>query len=351
MISYSSEKITHKDVLFMFGIISWQVYLRILEKIAENDTTGVLAEFAAVVESGNGVVEFMMGFLDFLSSLLTLFYSGKSQEMPADVAENALVVAKKLGERTLILLIDILAETVRKIKQAGNQAFVAELALIRLSKVEQLKSVDKIISYLQSNAGRNSVAAAAQTQATASPAKKVETPQPKVAPKKAAVSAEVLPEKKPEPIKMKVEKKSEPVEDEAIQAKKQRKELTQSEFDAALPELNALLKDNDFGVYLLHFFDEYPKKILAGNVLQIEFPNKFEQSSFERDSSTFIKLLSNFFDVDLQLSVKVSASAKSAKSSEQEQSKQAEEEVDLAEIAKDEKVAEFIEKIDGEIVQ
>ncbi len=354
MISYSSDKIVQKDVLFMFGIISWQVYLNILEKVLVEDTTGVLEEFATVVDDGNGVVEFMMGFLDFLSSLLTLFYSGKSQEMPADVAKEALELAQKLGERTLILIIDILAEAVRKIKFSGNQAFAAELALIRLSKVEQMKSVDKIITYLKSNAGKNSTQSLASTPVKI--ARKETVPKEKkvvrsLPAEKAMTEVEQPPAKQPKKQAV-INKEEKPLakEEESV-AGKETKELTQEDFDAALPEINDLLKANDFGVYVINFFNEYPKKILPGNVLQIEFPNKFEQSSFGRDAANFVKLLSNFFGVSLQLAVRVS-SGKVAKKAQSTQAQEKEPEKDIVDIEeKDTKVAAFIKKIDGEIIR
>ncbi len=389
MISYSSEKISHQDVLFMFGIISWQVYLNILEKIIGKDTAGVLEEFARVVDDGNGVVEFMVGFLEFLSSLLTLFYSGKSQEMPKDVAEKALQLAKSLGERTLILIIDILAETVGKIKQAGNQAFVAELALIRLSKVEQLKSVDKIITYLKSNAGKSVVpvvntakVATISKPSVASSRPVVESSRPVVESSRPAVessssiaevttSTAVKPTPKSEPSKEETPKvKPQPnISPKKVEAKTksqeqasppEKKELTQSQFDAALPEINDLLKDNDFGMYLTNFFGEYPKKILPGNVLQIELPNKLEQASFGKDAGSLVKMLSSFFGVSLQLSVKLSSKGKIRRTASVSDAStnvtkptqvEAKKENEALAGIKDAKVAKFIEKIDGEIIK
>ncbi len=359
MISYSSDKIVQKDVLFMFGIISWQVYLHILEKVLVKDTAGVLEEFATVVDDGNGVLEFMMGFLDFMSSLLTLFYSGKSQEMPVDVAKEALELAQKLGERTLVLLIDILAEAVRKIKQSGSQAFTAELALIRLSKVEQMKSVDKIITYLKSGAGKSNTGELATRQPVAlqkAEVAKKQTSEPKSLHirKKAPTKAEVEQPLAKQSIGQAIasqEESSLPKQKQEV-ASVSEKELTQAVFDEALPEINDLLKANNFGVYVINFFNEYPKKILPGNILQIEFPNKFEQSSFGRDATTFVKLLSNFFEVSLQLAVKVRNGGKVAKrvpetKVDEEVPKKEKVKID----AKDAKVAEFIKKIDGEIIK
>ena len=342
MISYSAKLIRLEDVLFMFGVISWQVYLQILQKISEQDTTGVLAEFTRIVDEGNSVSEFMTGFLKFLSTLLTLFYNGKSENIPDMIANDALDVAKKFGERTLILLIDILAEAINKIKYSGNQIFIAELMLIRLSKVENLKSVDKIISYLTTGAKVE------KSQPETSD--NVAEPKQKVSVNKTVESVKTTVSANPPKVASVIEESDE--NSDEVASEKVNKVLTQAEFDAALPEIVNLLKENDFNVYVNNFFATYPKKVLQDNLLQIELPNAFELSSFESDKEKLTKFLSRYFGAKLQLSLKVNESL----NSDVPQSKKA----DLPEssderIAKIEKkypkVAEFIKEIDGEIVR
>ncbi len=344
MISYSAKSIRREDVLFMFGVISWQVYVDILQKISVQDTAGVLAEFTRIVDEGNSVSEFMTGFLEFLSALLTLFYNGESENIPDTIAKDAMEVAQKFGERTLILLIDILAEAVTKIKYSANQIFVAELSLIRLSKVENLKSVDKIISYLTSSAkvksGQSSVSANVEEK------QKISVNFADTNKISAKSSPDVTPVRN-------VPENVENAEEKDVTASEQSdKSLTQAEFDTALPEINELLKENEFGVYVTNFFGAYPKKVLQGNLLQIELPNAFELSSFESDKEMLTKFLSQYFGVKLQLFMKVNESLHSDVQVEKKADLPVSAEEKFAKIEKEyPKVAEFIKEIDGEIVR
>jgi len=150
IIAYGKNDITTDDVLSIFGIVHTDIYNEILKLIHKKDPKNVLKHLHSILEKGNDIQEFINGFLDYLRNILLLKTGLDVPEVSAADKKTMLTLGKKFSENEFLYLITLLIKTKTDIKNSSNPIIIAEMSFVKLTKISDMISIEKIIDSLSS---------------------------------------------------------------------------------------------------------------------------------------------------------------------------------------------------------
>jgi len=318
LISYSSGKITLEDVFFMFGLIPTKVFVGVLEGIFQKDAQIVLDYFHNLVDNGSDIMEFVSGLLAFIRSLLLLKATGKCKEILPSMLEQIKELSKKFKDATLVYMLDILIKIKTDIRYSDNQLLLVEIALVKLSRIEQVRSVDKILDYF-----RNQKSIPVQVPRTPQ-VNYTSVDSLKNNYKNQEVSSKISKSKQQEgfskytsstkvdkqadlcsdPPEQKQVAKKYPPDDSGIPPKGDEKNLSQETFTKAVPKLITIMKENKFNIFLTNIFWEVQKNVLPDNILEIVVNNSIDHKTITKFQEDLMRLLKNYFGFRVRLNIK-----------------------------------------------
>jgi len=191
IIAYGKEKISTEDVLSIFGIVHTDIYNSILNLIRKKDAKNILKHLHSILEKGNDIQEFINGFLDHLRNILLLKMGLEVPEISDADRKLMQNLSENFSENELLYLITLLMKAKSDIKNSANPIIIAEMTFVKLSKISEITSVEKILSSLSAIPEKGNI----------SPTQNKEIPQmkrsagPVKTEKKQAVTTSHLPEK------------------------------------------------------------------------------------------------------------------------------------------------------------
>ena len=150
VLAYGKEHITLTDVLSIFGIVHFDVYNRIVSFIAQKDATSIIKLLHDILESGNDIQEFINGLLDYIRNLMMLNVEIEIEVISETQKKDMKELCDKFTENDLLYLMTLLIKTKTDIKISNNPILVAEMAFVKLAKLSELTSLEKILDAMNS---------------------------------------------------------------------------------------------------------------------------------------------------------------------------------------------------------
>jgi len=155
LLAFAPERITLADVHGMLGTAGDERLARMVRHLIDRDAAGALAELDAALAEGVDVgllLEQLFGYLrDCMAAVV-----GCPSEMLLYVSpsgrDEAAAAGGRLGLQTILAMMQILDHTLGRLRQSTQGRILAELALVRLSALEDLDSLPELIAALQSGA-------------------------------------------------------------------------------------------------------------------------------------------------------------------------------------------------------
>jgi DNA polymerase-3 subunit gamma/tau len=151
LLAYGHDKITLENVLSVFGIVHNDVYLEIMQALARKDASSILKQLHSILEKGNDIQEFINGLMDFIRNMLLLKMNLKVHEIPDSLLESLEKLIQEFSENELLYAISMLIKTKTDIKTSSNPILIAEMAFVKLAKLAQMKSIDRLLQQLSQN--------------------------------------------------------------------------------------------------------------------------------------------------------------------------------------------------------
>lgn len=146
VLAYGREKITLDNVMNIFGTVHTEIYEQITRAIKDQKPSEIIVKLHEVLEKGTDLQEFLGGYLEYIRNL-TLFRIGIT---PQEVAPNQIgamqEVSQLFSENELVYLITLLMQVKVDVKSSNTPVLVAEMALIKLSRMAEMQSIEDIIS-------------------------------------------------------------------------------------------------------------------------------------------------------------------------------------------------------------
>jgi DNA polymerase-3 subunit gamma/tau len=152
LLAFSPQRITVADVHGMLGTAGEERLTRLLGHIVNRQASEALAELDAAVEEGVDVgqlIEQLFGFLrDCMAAAVGC--SAESFLHASPVGRQQVISAgRELGLETILAAMQILDQTLSRLRYSTQGRTLAELALVRICQLEDLEELPVLIAQLQ----------------------------------------------------------------------------------------------------------------------------------------------------------------------------------------------------------
>lgn len=153
LLAFGSKSIKAEDVHQMLGTTDSSRLLMLLTRVAARDAAGVLAEFGKTLAAGAEVGTLTDQLLGLLRDLLVLAVDGSEElllhSLPGE-AENLRQLAKQFGIETLLALVQIVDQTMARLRFVQQPRILVEIALVRMCRIADLQVVSQVVQALRS---------------------------------------------------------------------------------------------------------------------------------------------------------------------------------------------------------
>jgi DNA polymerase-3 subunit gamma/tau len=164
LLSFGSEKITTEDVHRLFGTAPDDRVINLVQSLIDRRRDLALQELHAALQSGVQIDPFTDQLVAYLRDLMVLaagaatvpLISVSSERLPQLQAQ-----AKRWGLQTIAAAMQILSETKVRMQRVSFGRALVELALVRLSLLEDLDQLDALIAQLKAGQGNPPLSAGA----------------------------------------------------------------------------------------------------------------------------------------------------------------------------------------------
>ncbi|UCB57578.1 MAG: DNA polymerase III subunit gamma/tau [Candidatus Omnitrophota bacterium] len=151
MSSFCKDKITLETVNSVLGTIDFEGFWEISQKIIERKTADTLILIERVINEGKDLSQFIAGLMEhFRNILVSRVVSEKNKHNLINLPEDALgriyEQGKDLSFEELFYIFNILTRAQEKLKRSLSARVIVEMALVKLTKRENISSLENIIS-------------------------------------------------------------------------------------------------------------------------------------------------------------------------------------------------------------
>jgi len=166
LLAFADEHVTAADAHRLFGTADDERLIAIAAKLVERDPAGTLAVSDVTIKSGVQLTELTDQLLQYFRDLMVLA-TGASQVALLSVADEKRALlqsqADQFGLQTILAALEILAECKSQLFRASAPRALLEMALVRISLLQDLTSLSALIS--QMKAGQLTVGTATELRA------------------------------------------------------------------------------------------------------------------------------------------------------------------------------------------
>lgn len=153
LLAFGEDQIRAADVHRLLGTAPDERLIGIMQAIISRQQGELLDQFQSVLDNGVQLGELTDQLLYYVRDLL-IVASGTTHVPLQSVADDSLPVLKQQaaawGTRNILAAMQILADTKGKMRGVGYSRVLAELALVRLSLLEDLNALEHVIAALRS---------------------------------------------------------------------------------------------------------------------------------------------------------------------------------------------------------
>ncbi|MEA1952134.1 MAG: DNA polymerase III subunit gamma/tau, partial [Planctomycetota bacterium] len=155
LLAFAPENISIDDVNNMLGTAGDQRMMDLLGHLVERDSAAVLADLDAAMGQGVDHALLLEQLFGYLRDCMTAAV-GCSPEVllyasPAS-GEQIAAVGNSLGLQTILAAMQIIEQTLSRLRQSTQSRILAELALVRICALEDLDELAALVAEVQSGA-------------------------------------------------------------------------------------------------------------------------------------------------------------------------------------------------------
>jgi DNA polymerase III subunit gamma/tau len=185
LLAFGQQQITAADVHAMLGTAGESRLAQLGELLVAHDAAGAIAALDAALAQGVDVGQLLEQLLGYFRDLLACTVGCSSDVLlntSAGEQDRLAETGRQLGAETILAIMQILDQTLARLRYSTQARTLAEMALVRIAKLENLDSISELIGQLRGDpaglagAGGKPAPSAANSSppALAAPAKKKE---------------------------------------------------------------------------------------------------------------------------------------------------------------------------------
>ncbi|MGD9648741.1 MAG: hypothetical protein AB7U73_23725, partial [Pirellulales bacterium] len=148
LLAFGGKTLTAADVHSLLGTAAGGRLTALATKLAQGDAAGVLTEFDAALADGVDPGQLLNQLLGFLRDALVAAVGGPSERfLYSGPAEQATVrqVSEQLGIESLLAAMQMLDQTLGRMRYSSQGRTLAELALVRIARMENLSALADLL--------------------------------------------------------------------------------------------------------------------------------------------------------------------------------------------------------------
>lgn len=195
LLSFSAARITVDDVHAMLGTAQSGRLTAIASRLIERDAAGALSEVGQAVSEGVDVGQLAEQLLGHFRDMMASLVGCESETMlHTSAAEFSALhsAGQQLGIETTLALLQILDQTITRMRQSAHTRTLLEIAIVRICQLDSLDELTEIVSALRTGGSMP-----ARSPAAPRPAKPEALPPQKKTENIASEPAEVVHSKGP----------------------------------------------------------------------------------------------------------------------------------------------------------
>lgn len=151
LVAFAGDRPTLEQAEKVFGLVSRPKLVQLLQALALGDARHGLLFAEEVFDSGKDVAEVLGSLVGLTRLLMLLAASGgdpKGMDLPADEVPQMHKVAEKFGLHGLVYVAELLSDCRQRVRRAAFPRVVVEAALVKLSMVGRLETLDVLLDRL-----------------------------------------------------------------------------------------------------------------------------------------------------------------------------------------------------------
>ncbi|MEN6558171.1 MAG: DNA polymerase III subunit gamma/tau [Thermoguttaceae bacterium] len=153
LLAFAPGRITVADVHGMLGTAGEQRLAVLVDHLIDRNAAAALAELDAAMNSGVDPAQLIEQLFGYLRDCMVAAVGCPSETFlytSPSAAEQVAAASQRLGLDTLLAVMQILDQTLSRMRYSTQGRILAELALVRISHLEDLTALADVIAQLQS---------------------------------------------------------------------------------------------------------------------------------------------------------------------------------------------------------
>ncbi|MCE9581939.1 MAG: DNA polymerase III subunit gamma/tau [Planctomycetes bacterium] len=156
-IAYCGGHLTEKAVIDLVGVLPRETLLRIFDHVRARELGPVLKALDGSVANGRDPADFMDDLIEHARCLMLLRAAGKEaglvEEAP-DALERLAAQAATFSVDELAAAVSLLSDVKRRLRDASDPRIVAEVALVKLTRLADLATIEELVRRLEGSPSR-----------------------------------------------------------------------------------------------------------------------------------------------------------------------------------------------------
>lgn len=179
LLAFGSDKLTVERVHQLLGTAHEERIAAIATAVLAKDAKAALAQVAEAAESGLQLGELLDQLIEYWRDLMVVQAAGLEEQTLSVTSSHKATLAsqaKSLSSETIMAGLDVLVTAKMRLKNTTHGRVVLEMALVRLSRLDDLVGVSQLVQMLQEGGVPNAAQRPSPTPATVVEKKKVMPP-------------------------------------------------------------------------------------------------------------------------------------------------------------------------------
>jgi DNA polymerase-3 subunit gamma/tau len=150
VLSFTDGEPTAADVHRVLGLVGDELYLELMDVIAERRHAEVFSFVQRLLSDGFDLAEFYRGLADFLRALLMIRLGGTGAEVREDLRDRYTAAAERFAPGDLLRMLSQVAELDAdgRFRKSGQQQILIELLLLRFSFLDSTVALEDVLRAL-----------------------------------------------------------------------------------------------------------------------------------------------------------------------------------------------------------
>ena len=141
LVSFTDSNLTLEEVTSNLNIIDFNTYFRLSDLINDKDIPGILSLYDDIYNKGFDDLNFLNGLSKHLRELLVyrLNSNDKLSDHKSELSKRYIEHSKNILDKDLILMIDIINETLVNYQRINDKRMHIELCLMKIASLDSIK--------------------------------------------------------------------------------------------------------------------------------------------------------------------------------------------------------------------